>query len=185
MGTREAVRPGGRSARVQESVHQAVRALSARLGREELTVPQVAAQAGVTPSTIYRRWGDMQALLADVALERMQPDGAPADTGTLRTDLEAWTQQYLEELSSTPGRTMLHDVLAASDGTGPACQCSGITLGQLHVLVHRAEARGEPTPTAVQLLDRIVAPIVYRVLFGDGSLAMPDSRALVQAALQP
>ena len=185
MVTREAVRPGGRSARVQESVHRAVRELSARLGREGLTVPQIATQAGVTPSTIYRRWGDLQTLLADVALERMQPEAAPADTGTLRTDLEAWAQQYLEEMSSTPGRAMLRDVLAASDGQRSACQCSGITLGQLQAVVDRAAARGEAPPAALHLLDRIVSPIVYRVLFGDEHMPAPDTSALVDAALRP
>jgi hypothetical protein len=42
---------------VQKAVHRAVRELQADGGEGELTVPAVAARAGVTPSTIYRRWG--------------------------------------------------------------------------------------------------------------------------------
>ncbi|MES2183741.1 MAG: TetR/AcrR family transcriptional regulator [Pseudomonadota bacterium] len=185
MATREALRPGGRSARVQESVHKAVHALVAEQGREALAVPLIAARAGVTPSTIYRRWGDMPGLLADVALERMRPDTGPADTGSLRSDLEAWTEQYLEEMSSVPGRTMLRDVLVAADGQRSACQCAGITLDQLQTLLDRAAARGEAAPPANLLLDRIVAPIAYRILFGDAATPLPDSRALVAAALLP
>jgi len=71
-------RPGGRSARVQAAVHAATTALIAEQGRGELTVPLIAARAGVTPSTIYRRWGDLAELLADVAVERLRPDGEPA-----------------------------------------------------------------------------------------------------------
>ncbi|WP_030557911.1 TetR/AcrR family transcriptional regulator, partial [Streptomyces exfoliatus] len=86
MSPKPMARPGGRSARVQESVHAAVRELVAELGREALTVPQVAARAGVTPSTIYRRWGDLQELLSDVAVEHLRPEALPADLGSLRED---------------------------------------------------------------------------------------------------
>ena len=74
MAIKESVRPGGRSARVQESIHQAVHGLLEEQDRASLTVPQIAARAGVTPSTIYRRCGDLAALLADVAFARMRPE---------------------------------------------------------------------------------------------------------------
>mgnify|MGYP006177310963 CR=1 FL=1 len=83
MAIKEALRPGGRSARVQESIHTAVRQLLEEQDRSSLTVPQIATRAGVTPSTIYRRWGELAALLADVAVERLHPDSEPLDTGTL------------------------------------------------------------------------------------------------------
>lgn len=89
MAIKEGLRPGGRSARVQESVHTATRELLEAHERSSVTVPMIAARAGVTPSTIYRRWGDLSALLADVALERMRPDSEPANTGSLRGDLQA------------------------------------------------------------------------------------------------
>ncbi len=84
MAIKEGLRPGGRSARVQESIHSAVRDLLQEQDRATLTVPQIAARAGVTPSTIYRRWGDLPALLADVAIARLRPDSEPANTGSLR-----------------------------------------------------------------------------------------------------
>jgi len=87
MAIKEGLRPGGRSARVQESVHSAVRELLETHERSSVTVPMIAARAGVTPSTIYRRWGDLSVLLADVALARMRPDSEPANTGSLRGDL--------------------------------------------------------------------------------------------------
>ena len=51
MAIKEGIRTGGRSARVQQSVHNAVRALLQEHDRACLTVPMVAARAGVTPST--------------------------------------------------------------------------------------------------------------------------------------
>lgn len=127
MAIKEGLRPGGRSARVQESVHSAVRELLETHERSSVTVPMIAARAGVTPSTIYRRWGDLSVLLADVALARMRPDSAPANTGSLRGDLRAWAEQYLDEMSSEPGRNMMRDV-QSSQTPG---YCVSILSGQL------------------------------------------------------
>ncbi|MGO1887717.1 MAG: TetR/AcrR family transcriptional regulator, partial [Halomonas sp.] len=111
MTNKPTPRPGGRSARIQAAVHQAVRDLQQEQGRAGLTVPAIATRAEVTPSTIYRRWGDLTQLLADVAVEQLQPEQPPADTGSLRSDLLAWLVEYFEEMSSAPGRAMLRDVL--------------------------------------------------------------------------
>jgi len=167
MATREGLRPGGRSARVQESVHGAVNALLGEMPRDEVTVPQVATRAGVTPSTIYRRWGDLQTLLADVAVQRFYPDVEPADLGSLKDDMDAWAQGYQEEMSSGPGRAMIRDVLAGmdADGDGPACQCCSITRLHIQAILDRAAARGEAAPDADTVLDYVAAPVMYRLLF--------------------
>jgi len=159
------LRPGGRSARVQAAVHAAVNELQAEAGRQALTVPAIAARAGVTPSTIYRRWGELADLLADVAIERMRPDMEPADTGTLAGDLEAWSEQYMDEMHSDIGRVMLRDVLAGTGQPVP-CRCYQLIMEQLQTILSRARDRGEKgLPKADELMDRIVAPIVFRVLF--------------------
>ncbi len=167
MVVREGLRPGGRSARVQESVHNAVKTLLTELSRDEITVAMIAQRADVTPSTIYRRWGDLQSLLADVAVERFYPDSVPADTGSLRSDLESWAQTYQEEMTSSPGRAMIRDVLAAmeADGSGPACQCADIVRAQVQVIFDRALARGEAIPAMHDVLDQVIAPVMYRMLF--------------------
>ena len=173
------LRPGGRSARVQAAVHQAVHDLTALHGREALTIPQIAAQAGVTPSTIYRRWGDLVELLADVSIARLRDESEPPDTGSVQGDLLAWGEQFLEEMSSDVGRQMLKDVLTASgygDGSAP-CQCLQITAGQITMLVERARARGQATPSVDAVLDTLVSPIIYRLLMGAGT---PTERQLAQ-----
>ncbi len=165
------LRPGGRSARVQAAVHQAVHDLTALHGRDALTIPQIAAQAGVTPSTIYRRWGDLVELLADVSIERLRDEAEPPDTGSVRGDLLAWGEQFLEEMSSDLGRQVLKDVLTASgygDGSAP-CQCLQITAGQITMLVERARSRGQAMPPVDCVLDTLVAPIIYRLLMGAGT----------------
>jgi len=178
MAVRESIRPGGRSARVQASVHAAVRALLGERDRAELTVPLIAAHAGVTPSTIYRRWGDLQELLADVAVERLQPDAEPQDTGSGQGDLLAWAEQYAEEMASEPCRAMIRDVLASdSENAG---KCCGYTRQQLDVIAGRASQRGERFPNVERVIDRVVAPIIYRILFDDTPLDAEAVRGLTR-----
>lgn len=176
MTHRKGPRPGGRSARVQKAVHTAVRALEAEIGRENLTVPAIAERADVTPSTIYRRWGDLPQLLSDVALENMVPETAPADTGSFRSDIEAWLAQYHDEMSSGLGRMMLRDLLACSDEVN-ASQCAFLLREQFEVMRKRAIARGEKTVESDMLIDRVVAPLIFRVLY---SAQIPDFASLQQ-----
>ncbi|MQS16965.1 TetR/AcrR family transcriptional regulator [Streptomyces kaniharaensis] len=183
MNPRASARPGGRSARVQQSVHQAVRELEAELGRDALTVPLVAARAGVTPSTVYRRWGDLRELLSDVAVERLRPDEAPADHGSLRADLEAWAEQFAEEMSSAAGRTYIRDALLGDPEHGNAARCSDYAVEQLKAIGVRAAGRGEAVPDVETLLDIVVAPLMYRILFRPSDLSAAYTNRLVEAAV--
>jgi len=179
MAIKEGLRPGGRSARVQESIHSAVRELLEEQERSTVTVPQIAARAGVTPSTIYRRWGDLSALLADVALARMRPDSEPANTGSLRGDLRAWAEQYLDEMSSEPGRNMMRDVqCSATPG-----YCVSILGGQLQIILDRYRHSDLPLPSVDRLLDMVVAPTVFRILFSAAPLEVEALHELIDMAL--
>ena len=137
---REMVRQGGRSARIQEAVHLATQALLNEVGRSEINVPMIAERAGVTPSTIYRRWGDLAQLLADTAAERLRPVADPDDTGSLAGDLRAFVLQYAEEMASPVGRALLRDVLAETDSDLAAARCCAYTTHHLQTLNSRALA---------------------------------------------
>lgn len=176
---REMVRQGGRSARIQKEVHAAVRALLEQTDRADLTVPLIAERAGVTPSTIYRRWGDLGQLLADVAVERLRPVADPEDTGSVAGDLEAFVLQYAEEMSSPVGRALLRDVLVESEGDVAATKCCGYTTDHLETIAARASARGEAPFDVAAIVDRAIAPIVYHILFGDRDVGPAYCRALL------
>jgi len=183
-------RPGGRSARVQAAVHQATVELLALHGRDALTVPAIAARAGVTPSTIYRRWGELADLLADIAVERLRPDGEPADTGSVAGDLQAWVEQYRDEMSSEVGLGMMLDVLSArrdplaGDRPPVPCQCAAFTASQIGAIVARGQRRGEAVPEVEAVMDTVVAPIVYRALFSPTPMPAAHAQALVDACMK-
>jgi len=178
MAIKEGLRPGGRSARVQESVHSAVRELLEAHERSSVTVPMIAARAGVTPSTIYRRWGDLSVLLADVALARMRPDSEPANTGSLRGDLQAWAEQYLDEMSSEPGRNMMRDV-QSSQTPG---YCVSILSGQFQAIVDRYP--DSSPPSVDHLINLLAAPTVFRILFSTTPLTVEELHRLIELALK-
>ena len=183
MSRRSMVRPGGRSARVQEAVHAAVRDLLAEVGRESLTVPMVASRAGVTPSTVYRRWGDLQELLSDVAVERLRPETAPDDHGALTADMAAWAEQFVDEMSSPAGRAYIRDALLGDPDGSNAGQCSAYAAEQVDVILVRAAERGEAVPEVETVIDGVVAPIMYRILFRPTDLGAPYARRLVASVL--
>ncbi|WP_405168176.1 TetR/AcrR family transcriptional regulator [Nocardia sp. NBC_01499] len=173
------VRPGGRSSRVQEAVHTATHELMAEAGRDALTVPMIATRAGVTPSTIYRRWGDLRELLSDVAVERLRPETEPQDHGSLIADLTAWAEEFLDEMNSPPGRAYIRDALLGDPDGGNAGQCSDYAAQQIVLIMTRAHLRGESIPDTENVLDRVVAPMMYRILFRPDGLNAKYAHRLV------
>jgi hypothetical protein len=67
-------------------------------------------------------------------------------------------------MASEPGRAMMRDVLAA-DRTDNACTCSTYTGQQLDIIRMRALARGDTPPDTQAIMDRVIAPVIYRILF--------------------
>ncbi|MFP8966514.1 TetR/AcrR family transcriptional regulator [Pokkaliibacter sp. CJK22405] len=180
---REGLRPGGRSARVQKAIHEAVNALLAEQSRDSITVPQIAQRAGVTPTTIYRRWGDIASLLADVAVEAWQPEVPPADHGSLKADLYCWLEECLDETGSGPGRQLLMDVVSTAQ-QGPAERCCQFTNVQIEHILNRANARGETgLPTVDDVLDGVYSALIYRTIFVQEPLAVPQLHRLIDRML--
>lgn len=161
-------RPGGRSAQVQSQVQAALEQLVAEHGRDYVTVPAVAERAGVSASSIYRRWGDMSGLLAETAINRLDPNRPLVDTGDLRQDLTAWTKGMMTHLSKPASQSLLKAAAALAGGHDTDCLRN--RKAEADQLVERAVARGEAAPEARQIVDHVVAPMVFRLLFGAASV---------------
>ena len=159
-------RPGGRSAQVQFVVRKALEELIAQEGRDKVTVPAVAERAGVSASSIYRRWGDVNGLLDETATNRLDPDRPLLETGDLKAELTAWAQELITHLNK-PGNASLLKAAAALAGSEET-NCLKNRRNEATVLVKRAQARGDTTPAVQQVLDHMMAPIIYRLIFGAG-----------------
>ncbi|WP_091181295.1 TetR/AcrR family transcriptional regulator [Microlunatus flavus] len=158
-------RPGGRSSRVLASIYDSVGALVGE-GAERITFPVIAERAGVTPSTLYRRWDDVDALLEEVAVAALTREGESApDTGSLEGDLTEWALTIAHDISRPERVRYLRAMVSARGDLVSSCPVTDRRHDQAREVVRRASERGEPAPTVDQVLDHVVAPLYHHVLF--------------------
>ena len=157
-------RPGGRSARVRAAVHRAVLDLVAEGVRtEDLTIPVVAARAGVHATTVYRRWGSLAELLAAVAEHRFTGDVVVPDTGGLGGDLERWATDVARDLADPDALALMRASIGA--GETASCACTADRRTQITAMLDRERRRGGDVPAVDVVVDHVLAPLYYRALF--------------------
>ncbi|MEA2221114.1 MAG: hypothetical protein QOJ35_3740 [Solirubrobacteraceae bacterium] len=174
-------RPGGRSARIRAAVHRAVEDMLAEGSSEALTIPAVAARAGVHPTTVYRRWGSLQELLAAVAQSRFSGDIVVPDTGTLRGDLERWVTDVATDLADPDVLALVRAAVGAG-GSG-ATVCVGDRHAQLAAMIERERSRGGDVPDVERAADALLGPLYYRAVFSAMRIEPGWARELVGALL--
>jgi AcrR family transcriptional regulator len=160
-------RPGGRSARVVAAVHEAVDALLIDCGPGGFTVADVARRAGVNPTSIYRRWGSLEAIILDVEAARLDEVAPLPDTGALRSDLLAYARTAATDIAK-PGRlAFLQALIGAGDLTVEQRQSFLIQRAtQFQAMLDRGRERGEPMLDYTVIVDCILAPLYLRHLLG-------------------
>lgn len=158
-------RPGGRSSRVLAAIHTAVGELVGE-GAEKITFPVIAERAGVNPTTLYRRWDDVSALLEEATVAALTGDHeSPPDTGSLSGDLTAWADLIAADITRPERVRYLRAMVSSRADLWARCLVTELRLEQAGSVVSRAKQRAERTPTAQQILDHVVAPLYYRVVF--------------------
>ena len=169
------IRQGGRTARTARAVHEAVRELVAEHGREGVSMHAVAARSGVHEATIYRRWRDVDTLLIDAEVARLEAEDAIPDTGDLRTDLRRWAEATAASLGRPGGIAIFNAVVSAVERSRQteagwqqqrAARYVAERGGQVQLALDRARKRGENPPEAATVLDRVLAPLYLRAAFG-------------------
>uniref|UniRef100_A0AAU2ABT3 TetR/AcrR family transcriptional regulator n=1 Tax=Streptomyces sp. NBC_00093 TaxID=2975649 RepID=A0AAU2ABT3_9ACTN len=161
-------RPGGRSARVRRAVLDATLAVVADQGLDKFRVGDVAARAGVHETSVYRRWGTRQRLLVDALFHHSEAQMRIPDTGSLRTDLVAFTHSLIGYLSSPLGAAFMRVMAVVNDDAMPDSRAelwrSRVDLAR--TMIDRAAARGEVREgtDARLVLEQLIAPLHFRVL---------------------
>ncbi|MEU3753670.1 TetR-like C-terminal domain-containing protein [Streptomyces olivoreticuli] len=183
------VRPGGRTARTRAAVRDAVLAGLVESGYPGLTVEYVAEHSGVHKTTLYRRWGGVEGLVAD-ALELAGEDTwTPPDTGTLRGDLRALTQEILDGFGDPADAAAPAAFIAAAFQSSRAADALRNfyteRFARCAPLVERAVDRGEvPGGTDSDALVRAVsAPLFLRLFITREPIGAADADQAADAAL--
>ncbi len=133
---------------------------------DKITFPMIAERAGVNPTTLYRRWKDVNALMEEVAAAALTRDGDPVpDTGSLEQDLTQWADIIARDITRPMRVRYLRAMVAARIDIVVGCSVTEARLEQAVLMVDRARERGETTPTAAQILDHVIAPLYHHVVF--------------------
>ena len=182
-------RPGGRTARVTESVFAAaVAELSAR-DYADISVESIAARAGVHKTTVYRRWGSKAEIIRQALAGAATADIPVPDTGGVDEDLRALARAVQAVLSAPAGaaitRALIVGGLTSPEIAGLMSQFWAGRLAAISVIVDRATQRGQlPAGTdPAALMHAMVAPLYYELLVTRVPITERDADRGAAAAL--
>ena len=162
-------RTGGRSARVREAVLKATLRVVAEQGADAASIGEIARQARVHETSIYRRWCTKEHLILDALLDYSEEQLPIPDTGTLRDDLVAFATAVTNYLASPLGRTVARSMAVADDDVTLAATRAQFWRSRFdlaRVIVDRAKSRGE-LPDDIDpgmALELLIAPLHFRTL---------------------
>ncbi|MEU4803422.1 TetR/AcrR family transcriptional regulator C-terminal ligand-binding domain-containing protein [Actinosynnema sp. NPDC023587] len=182
-------RPGGRSARVRAVVLEATYAELVRCGYLGMTVENVADRAGVHKTTVYRRWGTVDVLIADALDSSRDVEWPAPDTGSLEGDLIAIATEVVDVFTDPARSAVPEAVVTAALQSSRARQAKKDFYASRHaqaaVVVTRAIQRGElaADTDAVELIRFTCAPLYYRIFITGEPIDHAAAERAARAAL--
>lgn len=179
------VRPGGRTARVRAAVLEAAGDMLAAEGFHGLDLTEVALRAEVGKTTVYRRWGTVAGLVADLLTDMAEHSLPRTETGSLEEDLLANARLVRRTLSDPRQGPLFKAVIAAAASDARTAEALhrfyDVRVAEWAPCVQEAVARGElPEGTdPAEVVRAVSAPLYYRLLTTDAPL---DEAAAARAA---
>jgi AcrR family transcriptional regulator len=164
-------RPAGRGPKVRAAILAATLTELTESGYASLTVDNVARRSGVHKTTIYRRWKDREALVADAFTNLLATAGGPiADTGDIGADLRDLARSLVTWLTSPIGKAVLAALMSDAARIPEIAAVKGrffeYYFRRAEPVISGAIARGE-LPAATdpdELVRTLIAPIQLRLL---------------------
>jgi len=184
------MRPGGRTARVRAAVLQAAGDVLAEHGFAHLDLADIARRADVGKTTVYRRWGTVTSLVADLLTDMAEQSLPRTQTGTLLGDLTA-NAQLVQRTLTDPRQGPLFKAIIAAATCDPRTADALHRFYQIRIAewapcVQQAIDRGElpPDTDAHEVIRAVSAPLYYRLLVSGDILdeAAADRAAAAAAA---
>jgi AcrR family transcriptional regulator len=186
------VRPGGRTARVREAVLRAAEDALTEQGFSGLDLADIARRADVGKTTVYRRWGTVAALVADLLQDMAEQSAPRTETGSLLGDLTANARLVQRTLTDPRQGPLFKALIAAATGDARTAAALhrfyDIRVREWAPCVRQAVDRGEvPEGTDPHEVVRAVsAPLYYHLLISgdrlDETTAVRAAEAAVTAA---
>jgi AcrR family transcriptional regulator len=162
------LRLGGRSERVIRDVTRATAAELARVGYDALRVEDVAAQAGVNKTTVYRRWPNKADLVADAFRNLKGPPDELPDLGSVRADLLSLLQDAVVLASTCEGQSVYRMITLEMDHPEVASIARALrdeyTAPWIAVIERAIDRRELPEGSDPQLLVEMIKGTVFNKL---------------------
>ncbi|HZA76920.1 MAG TPA: TetR/AcrR family transcriptional regulator [Acidimicrobiales bacterium] len=173
---------------MEEAVFEAALGLLATRDYREITMETLAGRAGVSRTTIYRRWPSKAAVVA-AAVSSLYLDRVEVpDTGALSEDLVALLSETYRVMADGDGRVL--EQLVRQSGQNPELVhvVSSILYARRRLyatMLNRAIAREELSPEVDQelLLDLLLGPLWFRLLVSGAPITPAEARSVVQLVL--
>ncbi|GAA1480892.1 TetR/AcrR family transcriptional regulator [Gordonia sinesedis] len=178
MSAQPRERPGGRTAAVRAAVLTAAENALITQGFAGMDLTEVARDAGVGKTTVYRRWGSPQALVADLLGEMAAGSVTATRSGNLADDLRANADLVVDVLADPRQGPLFAALIGAathdSDTRSALAEFYRIRVTEWSACVTDAVDRGElPADTdAAAVIRHLSAPLYYRLLT---TASPPDS----------
>ena len=179
------VRPGGRTARVRATVLLATGDALVELGFGRFDLAEIARRAGVGKTTVYRRWGTVQAVVADLLEEMADVSQPRSETGSLLGDLTALARLIRDSLTEKRQGPLFKALIAAATSDEQTARALHrfyrTRIAEWAPCIELAVQRGEaPAGTdAAEVIRAVSAPLYYRFLASGDAL---DDAAAERAA---
>jgi AcrR family transcriptional regulator len=178
-----------RSESANRAILEAFRELLIEDGFTRLRLEHVAARAGVSKATIYRRWRSKEELAIELLQELASPFLAIPDAGDTRAELVTVAQSCIGRLTESDFgpvvRAMLCEI-AANPSVGDRFRAVVVQTRRDEVrhVIGRGIARGDlPASTDPDIAaELLIGPICFRLVFG-GSLDREFGEKVVDALL--
>lgn len=179
------LRPGGRTARVRAAVLRAAGDVLAERGFAHLDLADVARRAEVGKTTVYRRWGSVTALVADLLADMAEQSLPREESGSVLGDLKANALLVQRTLADPRQGALFRAVIAAAtcdERTAEALRrFYDVRVAEWAPCVEQGVQRGElPPGTDAEAVVRAVSAPLYYTLLTTG--ATPDTPAAERAA---
>jgi AcrR family transcriptional regulator len=164
------LRPGGRTARTRAAVLDATLSELAERGWDQVSVETIASRAGVHKTTVYRRWGGKDRLVAEALEAAAERRIQVPDSGDVDRDLRALARAVLAILTSRDGAATVRALVAGAQSSPEVGQVVrrfwAARLAHVGPIVDRAVTRGQlPRGTDPdELLRYLAAPLFHRLL---------------------
>jgi AcrR family transcriptional regulator len=178
-----------RSESSYRAILDAFRELLIEVGFARLRLEHVAARAGASKATIYRRWRSKEEVAIELVRELATPHTIVTDLGDSRQELIAVAADVISRLTETDFGLVIRRLLceiASNPAVAEPFRASVIDsrLGEVRGVIDRGIARGDLRPEAdAEITTEVLVGSVYaRSLFG-GALDTEYAEAVVDALL--